>query len=139
LLALLLVGVLLALGAGTASAGTPGLFDRADQELLSHCAAAPSPASDSFTIVLRRLARPPWGFALRGRADAFSPGEALVSWVVDPGQQQPFCLDSGRASATGGGTVTVAFWYQASSPGRYTVCLSGAVSRRTRCGSITVS
>ncbi len=79
-----------------------------------------------------------WGFFLAGSAGGFRPGEPVLTWVVAPSWPAPYCLENGNVTPAGRAESATAFWYRASSPGRYRLCLVGVGSGRVACGSLEI-
>jgi hypothetical protein len=107
--------------------------------LLASCLASPAATLPVSSVTVRVAETTAWGFWLVGEARGFSPGEPLLAWVFDPSWSTPSCLAAGKATRTGAARAGAAFWYRASAPGRYALCLVGVRSGRTACGMLRVT
>lgn len=107
--------------------------------LLASCLASPAATLPMSSVTVRVAETTAWGFWLVGEARGFSPGEPLLAWVFDPSWSTPSCLAAGKATITGAARAEAAFWYRASTAGRYALCLVGVGSGRTACGMLLVT
>lgn len=108
----------------------------ADLFLRARCLGSPIAAGSTSILRVRETRTTAWGFFLAGSAAGFRPDEAVLIWVFEPSWHAPYCLESGNATTAGLAGGAAAFWYRASIPGRYTLCLVGVGSGRAACGSL---
>ena len=138
------VAVAVAVVAGGASPLVPEAVTSAPTvapkaNLLASCLASPAATLPMSSVTVRVAETTAWGFWLVGEARGFSPGEPLLAWVFDPSWSTPSCLAAGKATITGAARAEAAFWYRASTAGRYALCLVGVGSGRTACGMLLVT